>query len=279
MAMSSIGLTARWVAANRARETELPGRLFADPFAAALAGEEGFVFLTACQRARSVATDAPDPYLSIRTRFFDDELMLLVNEASICQIVILAAGMDSRALRLAWPRGTAVFELDRDDVVDHKEAVIRDLGAVPKCLRKVVRVDLEHNWVGPLLRAGFDTTMPTAFLAEGLLVYLESDCVSSLLQGVSRLATPGSWLGMDVVDTSLLSSPHVQPLLHMLKQFGCPWRFGISDPKQFLERLGWTSTVIVVGETRANYGRWPYPVVPRDVSGIPRSFFVTAWRF
>jgi methyltransferase (TIGR00027 family) len=277
--MSPLALTSRWVAANRARETEAPHRLFADPFAAALAGEEGFALLSASQKTRpGAAADGPDPYLSIRTRFFDDALMRAANEADLRQVVLLAAGMDARAFRLLWPRGTTLFEVDRDEVVEHKEAVLHALGARPECARGVVRADLEREWVGPLHQAGFDAERPAAFLAEGLLVYLEAGAVTSLLGALRGLARPGSWLGLDVVGVELLSSPYLKAFLEMLEQLGCPWRFGTAEPEELLARQGWAPTVVIPGEPGANYGRWPYPVAPRNVPSVPRSYLVTAWR-
>jgi methyltransferase (TIGR00027 family) len=276
--MSPVGLTARWVAANRARETEAPNRMFADPYARALAGEEGFALLAASQKAKAGEADGPDPYLSIRTRFFDDALLRAVNEAGLQQLVLLAAGMDARAFRLAWPGGVTLFEVDRQEVVEHKEAVLQSLGARPTCPRVVVRADLEGDWISPLLRAGFDKDRPAAFLAEGLLMYLEAGAVLSLLGTLQRLARPGSWLGVDLVGTELLSSPYLRPFLENLEQFGCPWRFGTAEPEQLLARHGWSATVVVPGEPQANYGRWPYPVAPRDRPGIPRSYLVSARR-
>src|SRR5262249_23153269 len=210
--MSPIGLTSRWVAANRARETDAPNRLFDDPYAQALAGEEGFALLGASQRARPGApADGPDPYLSIRTRFFDDALLRAVHEGGLRQVVLLAAGMDSRAFRLGWPDGVTVFEIDREEVLGYKEAILGGLGATPRCPRRVVRADLERDWTGPLIGAGFGQGRPAAFLVEGLLMYLEAAAVGSLLAALERLARPGSWLGVDLVGTELLSSPYVKP--------------------------------------------------------------------
>jgi methyltransferase (TIGR00027 family) len=98
--MSPVGLTSRWVAANRALETEAPDPLFEDPYARALAGEEGFALLAASQGVRpATPAGCADPYLSIRTRFFDDGLIRAVNGGGRRQVVLLAAGMDARAFR------------------------------------------------------------------------------------------------------------------------------------------------------------------------------------
>jgi methyltransferase (TIGR00027 family) len=277
--MSPIGLTSRWVAANRALETEAPNCLVEDHHARALAGEEGFALLAASQKVRPPAlAGGPDPYLSIRTRFFDDALLRAVNERALRQVVVLAAGMDARAFRLTWPAGTTLFEVDRDEVVEQKETVLRRLGAQPTCRREVVRADLESDWIGPLLRAGLDEGQPIALLVEGLLMYLDAGAVAGLLASIQCLARPGSWLGTDLVGTEFLASPYLKPFLELLEQFGCPWRFGTDEPEQLLARYGWAATVVVPGEPEANYGRWPYPVAPRTAPGVPRSYLVTAER-
>jgi methyltransferase (TIGR00027 family) len=237
--MSPVALTSRWVAANRARESEHPDRLFDDPYAAALAGEAGFTMLAEGRKVWPEGQpEGPDPYLSIRTRFFDDALLEVVNDRSVRQVVLLAAGMDARSFRLAWPSGVTVYEIDRDEVFDHKEAVLRRLNAVPACTRRVVRADLERDWIRPLVQAGFVEGQPAAFLAEGLTMYLDNGAVTDLLTALRRAACAGSWLGIDFVSAELLSSPYLKPLHEMLERLGCPWRFGTSEPEQLLARYG-----------------------------------------
>jgi methyltransferase (TIGR00027 family) len=277
--MSPVGLTSRWVAANRALESESADPLFADPYARPLAGETGFALLVESQKARSGApTNGPDPYLSIRTRFFDDALLQAVTEGEIRQVVLLAAGMDARAFRLPWPEGVTLFEVDRAEVIDQKEAILDTLDARPRCARKTVRADLERDWIVPLRQSGFEEMRPAAFLVEGLLAYLEAGAVASLLSALQRVSWPGSWLGGDILGAEMLSSPYLKPFLERMEQLGCPWRFGTDEPEKLLIRYGWKAAIVVPGEPEANYGRWPYPVVPRSMPGIPRAYFATARR-
>jgi methyltransferase (TIGR00027 family) len=277
--MNAVGLTSRWVAANRALETEFPNRLYEDRLARPLAGNEGFALLAQTQVPRpGVPANTPEAYLSIRTRFFDDALVQAAQAGPLRQIAILAAGMDSRAFRLQWPPGTTVFEVDQADVIDYKEAVLSGLNATPSCSRCVVRANLEQDWTIPLIQAGFDPNSPAAFLVEGLLPYLDESAVELLIAALAALARPGSWLGLDVVTPELLSSPYMTTLLEKLTQLGCPWRFGTAEPEKLLARYGWEARAIMPGEPEANFGRWPYPALPRNTPGIPRSFLVTAKR-
>ena len=107
--MPSILETARWAAAQRARESERPDRLFSDPLAATLAGEEGLAALRLSEKYNPRHEDTAS-YISIRIRFFDDIAQDAVARG-IRQIVLPAAGMDARAYRLAWPEGSVFYEL------------------------------------------------------------------------------------------------------------------------------------------------------------------------
>lgn len=136
-------------------------------------------------------------YFGLRTRVLDDFLLGAVR-AGAGQVVLLGAGLDSRAFRLAWPAGCPVFELDRPDVLAFKQEVLDDLGATASAARTAVAVDLCQDWVRPLREAGFDPRVPTAWLAEGLLLYLSADAERRLITTVDRLAAPGSCLAYEV---------------------------------------------------------------------------------
>src|SRR5215211_9180816 len=97
--MDPVGLTSRWVAAARARESQRLERLFDDPLAAALAGPEGFAWLEELERAHPWGE--PALYVVVRTRFFDEFLLRATWAAGARQVVLLAAGMDARAFS-AW---------------------------------------------------------------------------------------------------------------------------------------------------------------------------------
>jgi len=279
MPMSPVGRTARWVAAQRALESKRADRLFEDSLAEPLAGADGFAMAMTARLVRpGLAKDAPDPYIPIRTAFLDNALLRAMAEGDLRQVVILAAGLDTRAFRLSWPPGTWLFEIDRDEIFDHKEVVLHAAAARPTCKRTVVRADLTRDWVWHLTAADFDPMRPAAFLVEGLLPYLDAAAVASLFEAIGPVAARGSWIGLDVVGNSMLTSPYVTPFLAFLQDMGCPWRFGTDEPEALLKRHGWSTTAVCPGEPGAHFGRWPYPVLPRDLPGIPRSYLVTGWR-
>ena len=216
----------------------------------------------------------PEPYLSIRTKFFDDAIVAAVRESSLTQAVILAAGMDARAFRLDWPQGLVLFELDRDEVFEHKESVLASNAARPRCDRRVVRCDVSGPWTAALVAAGFDSTKPAAFLIEGLLFYLDEATASAVMRTVGTIACEGSWIGLDAVNGEMLTSPYVAAYMAKLQELGCPWLFGTADPERFLAGHGWRATAVGPGDADANYDRWPYPVIPRSVPGLPRTYLV-----
>jgi methyltransferase (TIGR00027 family) len=106
--------------------------------------------------------------------------------------VILASGLDSRAYRLPWPPQTVLYEIDQPAVIDFKTAVLADLGAQPRAQRRTVGIDLRQDWPAALTGAGFNPAAPTAWLAEGLLIYLPPDAQDGLLDMVTTLSAPGS---------------------------------------------------------------------------------------
>lgn len=277
-AMSGVGNTARWIAASRALESELALPLFSDPYARELAGDAGFELQRRMRASMGAPEGGPDLYLSIRTKYLDDALHNTVRARSLHQVVLLAAGMDTRAFRIPWPAGVTIFEVDRDEIFDHKEAVLSRAGASPSCDRRLVRADLARPWTAALASAGFDKSKPAAFLVEGLLMYLDEHEALALLAAIRDIAAPGSWLAGDAVNSEVLTSSYMARYMNALREVGAPWKFGIDDPEAFLARFGWAAAVVQPGEPEASYGRWAFPTAPRAVPGLPRSFFVTAGR-
>ena len=207
---SSVGTTAVMVAAARARETESPEPLIRDPYARLLVtgADTGTWsnFLDESMQARIAAVDPEAAaifanmlsYQAVRTHFFDS-FFAEACDAGVRQIVILASGLDSRAYRLAWPEGTVVFEIDQPKVLDYKAATLTEHGARPTAQRHEVAVDLRQDWPAALKDAGFDPARPTAWLAEGLLMYLPAEAQDRLFEQITELSAPGSRVSAEAV--------------------------------------------------------------------------------
>src|SRR6201990_1232362 len=178
---SSVGATATMVAAARALASGGTDPIINDPFAAPLVRAVGLDFFRRLVDAELAATETLDggerdlqletDSIAVRTRFFDDFFLNAARDG-VRQSVILAAGLDARAYRLAWPQGSVVYEVDQPEVVEFKSATMTGLGGAPTAERRTVSVDLRDDWPEALRRSGFDTTQPTAWSAEGLLMYL-----------------------------------------------------------------------------------------------------------
>ena len=267
-AVASTGLL---VAAIRAMETTRDDRLFTDPFADKLAGETGRQLLVAAVAATG---ERSTTQIVVRTRFFDEALLRAAGAAK--QVVILAAGMDARAYRLAWPDGTTVYELDQQAVIAAKADLLAD--DQPRCRREPIGVDLADDWPHSLEAAGFDRQTPTAWLIEGLLQYLDEGAVRTLFDRVNSMSAPNSTLLYDVVGKMLLESPMMATLRQSMAEQGSPWLFGTDEPGELAERHGWSAIVTDIAEQGNEWNRWFAPVVAMDVPDVPRGYFVEASR-
>jgi methyltransferase (TIGR00027 family) len=265
----SLAATARWTAGVRARESLRADRLFNDPWAAILAAEAGKEWAEHQSGDDGVS-------IAIRTRFFDDFLQRVTNQYAIRQVVLMAAGLDTRAFRLPWPQGTWLFELDRPLTFAYKEPILSSAGAQPTCERRIIGVDLTEPWKDVLIESGFDPRQPSAWLLEGFFVYIPAEGVTRILAEITGLATPGSWIGFDAVNRAMLTSPWTRSWVETLGRAGAPWISPMDNPEALLAKLGWNASLTQGGEKDAHFGRWPYPVMPRGVPDMPRSWFVTA---
>src|SRR5262245_32866391 len=265
--MDGVGLTSLWVAAMRAVETERPDALISDPFARVLAGEKGFEVLARGDPPGAVRP----PVVAVRTLFFDDAIRTAL-DAGIRQLVLVAAGMDSRAFRLDLPRAVTLYEIDQPEVLAYKEERLGS--ATPRCARILVPTDLRNDWPAALLASGFDRDAPALWLVEGLLPYLRETDVASLLARITGLAAPWSEILFDVSGRAILHSPYMKERLEFVASLGAPWQFGCDEPETLLEPLGWDVSVTDHGVIGQAHGRWPFPVLPRGTPGVPQSFLV-----
>lgn len=273
--LRALARTALWTAAARARENDRKDRLFEDGYAAALAGDEALDEFDRTVEANGTQTG---DLQAICTRFFDEFLLNIARTNGIKQVVLVGAGLDVRAFRMPWPSETHVFELDQPDVFEYKEGKLGVVGASPVCTRHIIAADLTTLSVDIVRQAGFDPTRRSAWLLEGFLYFLPEPAVHSLLQAISALAIPDSWIGLDVVNRDMLTSPYTKYWIESMAAAGAPWLSSSDEPELLLKRYGWTATVTQPGEPGAQFGRTAYPLTPRSLSGIPRTLLVTAVR-
>ncbi|MBO1416414.1 SAM-dependent methyltransferase, partial [Streptomyces sp. FH025] len=188
----------------------------------------------------------------IRTRFLDD-LLRQACASGIRQVVLLGAGMDSRAFRLDWPQGTRLFEVDTAAPLDFKASVLHQERAVTRCERITVAADLREDWPAALTAAGHDPAAPTVWIAEGLLIYLPEDAVELLLARIGARSAPGSRMGLTLGPRGVI------------ERFGADAAPGSAaslwvsetpdDPVEWLAGHGWEATSHTLRERAAAYGR------------------------
>ncbi|WP_375234389.1 MULTISPECIES: class I SAM-dependent methyltransferase [unclassified Mycobacteroides] len=198
------------VAAARAAETRSATPLISDPFAHLLverAGDGAWSAIASDNLRRQLAELDPEAerimqyavdYQAVRTRFFDG-FFGRAADAGITQVVILAAGLDSRAYRLDWPAGTTVYEIDQPLVLQYKRETLGEHHVQPACLRREVPIDLRQDWPAALQQEGFNVALPTAWLAEGLLMYLPTEAQDRLFELIADQSAPGSRIAVEAV--------------------------------------------------------------------------------
>lgn len=203
---TSVGSTALFVAASRALEAQRPEPLAFDPYAEvfcrAAGGEWADVLdgrATGVHGHLLLETEFGRHFVSFqaaRTKYFDEYFANAI-DAGVRQVVNVAAGLDSRAYRLPWADETVIFELDQPDVLRFKRDVMVERGDAPRANRREVAVDLRGDWPKALEDSGFDATKPTAWIAEGLLIYLPATAQEQLFSGIDSLSAPGSWVAIE----------------------------------------------------------------------------------
>lgn len=276
---TSVGSTATGVAAMRALATTQPDPLIDDPFADALVRAVG---LEHCIKLADGEACVPgDPMLdlqrmceqiAVRTRFFDD-FFRSAGADGVRQAVILASGLDTRAYRLQWPAGTVVYEVDQPQVIDFKTRTLADLGAQPTAERREVAVDLRDDWPAALREAGFDPEKPTAWIAEGLLIYLPPEAQDRLLDNITALSPSGSCLATEHMDHHMLSEGVTKRVSEWSQRVGTDvdlkdlfYTGDRNTARDYLGGSGWQVTVQPSREAYAGHG-FEFPEEMAELTG------------
>ncbi len=285
---TSVGATATMVAAARAIATKADNPLIEDPFAEPLVRAVGVDFFTRWLTGDLVAADLDDKEsgwklehmpaaMAARTRFFDS-FFRDATRAGIRQAVILASGLDARVYRLAWPADMTVFEIDQPQVIEFKTTTLAKLGAVPQADLRTVAIDLRHDWPKALMDAGFDTSRPTAWIAEGLFGYLPPAAQDRLLDNITSLSADGSRLACEAVPD--ISQVDIEKAREMMRRATAKWRehgFDLefadlgyegerNDAAAYLENLGWRSAGTPMSQLLADNGLAAIPQTHDSVS-------------
>ncbi|GAA1414300.1 SAM-dependent methyltransferase [Catellatospora coxensis] len=271
--LDPLARTALWTASMRAREHARSDRLFDEPLANLLATEDGPKIMRGFEG--EVQRGVEDPALAVRTRFFDDA-MIDAARSGVRQFVLVAAGMDTRGYRLAWPESTVLFELDRPALLELKASLLADAAATPACTIRPLGVDLLGDWTTPLAAAGFRHSEPTLWLVEGLFYFLSAHERDTLLKEITTLSATASRLLADYVTQTSLDGTGMQVWREKMAASGHPWKSGCDDPEGLLDAQGWRARVSAYGSPEADYGRWAHAVIEPGVTATRGRYLISA---
>ncbi|HPX37912.1 MAG TPA: class I SAM-dependent methyltransferase [Mycobacterium sp.] len=257
-----VGATATAVATSRALATR--AGLIDDPWAEPLVKAVGMEHFLAILDGRPAADDGGVARMAngmaARTKYFDAFLDDCA-AAGIRQIVILASGLDARAYRLPWPAGTVVFDLDQAAVIDFKAATMRALAARPTAAVRNVGVDLRDDWPAALAAHGFDPGAKTAWIAEGLLMYLPPDAQDRLFDHINELSPAGSRLATEFMPSMDAFTPDQDETDDRWRRMGFKddlaglvYAGERSHVIEYLQGLGWAVHGSLVNELLDEYG-------------------------
>ena len=193
-----------------------------------------------------------------RIRFVDDCLKDCITEG-VEQLVILGAGYDARAYRFNELKNKLVFEVDHPNTQKlKKNKILNIFGSLPHHI-VYVPVDFEKDrLISKLTKAGYNQTLKTLFLWEGVCKYLTPNAVNELLTAVSGNSCRGSSIVFDYLFQSMIDRTSGSLLADRMLNFqakkGEPYLFGLpeNNPEQFILGKGFSKVKNVTAENIKN---------------------------
>lgn len=180
--------------------------------------------------------------LACRKRFIGDKLGEALDD--IDAVVILGAGLDTRAYRLTRQVRRPVFEVDLPvNIAMKAKTVRRVLGQLPLSVR-LVAVDFERDdLLTALAEHGYRTDYRAFFICEGVTQYLTEDAVRRTLEGL-RATAPGSRMVFTYVRRDFIEGTNLygtRTLYRKVRQRRQLWRFGLEPDEVagFIAEYGW----------------------------------------
>jgi methyltransferase (TIGR00027 family) len=207
------------------------------------------------------------PTVIARTRLIDATIAEIVDATP--QVVILGAGLDTRAWRLPALDGAIVFEVDHPDTQRRKQALLRrrhlDVARV-----RFIPTDFNLGRLEKAMTdAGFDRTLPTLFLWEGTTNYLEAVAVDATLRWCARAAA-GSQLIFTYINDDVLVDPAryvgAERVFSTLRRADEPMTFGLA-PADLAEYLAARGLQLVSDVGAASFRQQAYGAASRTMHG------------
>jgi methyltransferase (TIGR00027 family) len=306
--------TGRMCAGSRYEESTRQDSLFYDPLAQHLAGEGG------------LSNPMGSWILVPRTRYGDDMCRKFQERfgrgsssatcpanagtgagAATCsatwQLVLMGAGMDARAYRLSELKDAAVFEVDLPDNFQVKEPLLQeaarkfppDISGLKCNHRAVVGTEFGDKppnstalpqWGQKMIEIGFNKNLPTLWLLEGLMYYLDVEDQKILMSAVGQLSPAGSAIFHDAVTPVMLRGGIVVggcPFIGSFDDYEEEWRryasFAESDDNKELSRIhGVGETQVDRTNRRLFYPEGRGLAGPGKTRGKNAAIFVELWK-
>jgi len=234
MAIENVSGTAFVVAEFRAEENAETAPLYRDPVVELFLSEE------TRQAAGRVAARFPQvrEMVKVRTKYFDDTLdKQLISD--VRQVVILGAGLDTRAVRKHSPVVT-YFEIDDAATLSIKETCY-DAQGFDVNVRFIPGNYVTDGLIDLLARNSFDFDLPTYFIWEGNTMYLPLESNKRILTDirnhVKRFRLSCDYMSESVI-TKTTGDPGIVTLVEAFANMGAPWISGIADITNLAHELG-----------------------------------------
>jgi methyltransferase (TIGR00027 family) len=188
---------------------------------------------------RSRGTSPTFAYLAVRTMFFDAAILHALDDG-VQRVVVVGAGYDSRAWRLARP-GVDFIEIDHPDTQADKRR------RAPRGGPHYMPLDLAVQPIPPCA-AGAE---PAIAVVEGVTMYLKEQHVARLL---GSLAARGNRLVVNFGVGGGKTRPSRRAVRAAASAGGEAFRFEPTraNAMALLERTGWSTGEVVTGRELAN---------------------------
>jgi methyltransferase (TIGR00027 family) len=223
--IENVSGTAFVVAEFRAEENAEPTPLYADPIVELFLNED-----TKRAAARVAASFPPSRDLvRIRTKYLDDMLEKQLR-SGVRQVVVLGAGLDTRAVRKR-SASVSYFEIDDPATLRLKQACYERNGFDVNVT--FIPADYVRDGLITVLgQSGFAFDLPTYFIWEGNTMYLSHEYTRELLAELKNQLRQFD-LSFDYMTDSVASKttgdPAITNLVESFARMGAPWVSGISD--------------------------------------------------
>lgn len=191
-------------------------------------------------------------YTILREKYGDEIIENAI--ASGCkQLILLGSGYDTRFFRISaiQEKAVATFEVDLPETISDKQKhLVNELGQIPEELT-LIPLDFNQDDLNSLSRYGFDKTLATAYVWQGVSYYLPRGSVSQVLDFIKSQMTSGSVLVFDCCSPLMTFKndqvPGVAASIDKLIEIGEPYLFGMDsdEMKAWLQDKGFQDIEIL----------------------------------